>query len=661
MLQGLTRSLRQLNRSRFFAVATILILAVGIGATTAVFSLLDAVLLRPLPYADASRLVRIEQTTGASAPSPIPATYFQHLETRTNVFQQIVPFLRDTVTLTGGGEPEQVIAVRSRGLLPLLGVPARLGRTLTHSDDHPGAAPVAVLSDRLWRRRFHADPAILGRAITISGEAVTVAGIMEPDFEFRYPEAELWMPAHLTPTSPWLQVAARLRPDISPAQAASALQATARQIQQDQPASRGPVRFAVTPWSEMPEEKYRLTLIFVMAAAGLVLLAACANVSGLLLGRALERRREIAIHGSLGAGPGRIAWQCLAESLALALPGAVAGLALGHLGVEILTSRLAALPIALPHLGRAGLNGRVLAFTTAVCLLVAVLCSLAPVLAVARTGLESLLRGTSAGAGVRRSSRPFRVLIAVEAGLAFLLLTGSGLMVRSLLQLRHHDSGLRPQHVLTLRVPVGTFTQPRPTGKYDTRPRQIAYYREILERAGIVPGVAAAAIVNNLPLSGINSSLLFDLPGSLRNQALSARTISPRYFEVMGIPLLAGRDFTEADQASSPAVAIINQRLGNQLFPGLNPLGQKLAPTPQASGPTVVGVVRDTPQSSYELQPTGEVYIPYRQYIFTTFMSTLVVRAAGDPRPLAAALKNQVWAIDPTQPIVKVETLEDVI
>ncbi|PYT10448.1 MAG: hypothetical protein DMG59_28835 [Acidobacteria bacterium] len=301
-----------------------------------------------------------------------------------------------------------------------------------------------------------------------------------------------------------------------------------------------------------------------------------------------------------------------------------------------------------------------LAFNTVLCVLLAILCSLAPILLAARIDLQTVLRGGQATAGPGSSSRLFSTLIALEVGFAFLLLVGSGLMIRSLVRLQQEDHGFRPDHVLTLRVPVGTLTQPRPTGKYDTRLRQMAYYREILERVKTVPGVKAAAIVNNLPLSGINSSL--NLSGTDgQSQPTSARTISPQYFAAMGIPLIAGRVFADSDQTGAPDVAIINEYLARQLFPNRNPLGEKLTVGSNQPGPTIVGVVKNSSQVSYESPATGEVYIPYQQFIFATFMSTIVVRTEGEPKALAATLRKQVWAVDPNQPVVKVETMEEVI
>ncbi len=648
-----------MRKDPFFTTAIVFILALGIGANTAVFSIVDAVLLRPSPYSSAERLVRIEESKAGGAMSGVPVRDYQRWAGRSDIFERIAPYIRDTVTLTGDGEPDQVIAVRSLGLFPVLGISAQLGRPLIASDDE-GPRNVGVLSDRLWRRRYHADPGVIGRGITISNEAYTIVGVMPPDFEFRYPEAELWTPLRLTPTSPWLQVVGRLHAGVSVRQARSALEIVARQMEQEEPKDHSGLKIAVAPWRDMPDEKYKLTLIFVFAAVGLVILIACADVGSLLLSRAVQRQKEITIRASLGAGLWRIMRQLLSESLVLAVLGSLAGIVVARALLGLLTKELAGLPIVLPHLQRVALNGPVLAFNTVLCLLVAILCSLAPILVAARIDVQAVLRGGQATAGPRGSSRLFSTLIALQVGFAFLLLAGSGLMIRSLVRLQQEDHGFHPDHVLTLRVPVGTLTQPRPSGKYDTRPRQMAYYREILERVKRVPGIKAAAIVNNLPLSGINSSLDFNLrdPNG-QPQPASARTISPQYFAAMGIPLLAGRAFTASDQTGAPDVAIINEYLARHLFPNRNPLGEKL--TVNAPGPIIVGVVKDSPQMSYELPPQGEVYIPYQQFIFATFMSTIVVRTEGEPTALAAILKKQVWAVDPKQPVVEVETMGEVI
>ena len=660
--QDLRYTARMIKRNPAFTAGVVALLALGIGANTAVFSIVDAVLLRASPYPSPDTLVRVEESSPFRVLRGVPAKHFQRWADRHDVFASLAPYVRDTVTLTGDGDPEQVIAVRSQRLLPALGVAARLGRTLNPSDDEPGAPNAVVLSDRLWKRRYQGDPSVIGRAVTISGDVYTVAGVMPPDFEFHYSDAELWTPLRLTSTSPWLQVAARLRPGVSSTQAQSALEGVGQQLTQEEPKEYAGLKIGVKPWRDTPDEKYKLTLLFVLVAVGLIMLLVCANVGSLLLSRAIQRQKEISIRVSLGAGLWRIVGQLLCESLVLAVLGSVAGLLVARSVLALLLQQLAALPIVLPHLQRVALDGRILGFSVALCLVAALLCSLAPILLATRSDIQAALRSGQAGAVPRGSARLFSTLIALEAGFAFLLLVGSGLMVRSLVQLQQEDHGFRPDHVLTLRVPVGSLTQPRPTGKYETRPLQMAYYRQILASVKTVPGIKAAAIVNNLPLSGISSSLSFNLRGpDGKSEPTSARTISPQYFAAMGIPLIAGRDFTDADQRGAPDVAIINEYLARQLFPHRSPLGETLTPGSNPPGAMIVGVVKDSTQMSYESPAGPEVYIPYQQFMFATFMSTIVVRTEGEPTALASVLRQQVWAVDPNQPVVLVQTMDEVI
>jgi len=651
-----------MRKNPAFTMVVVALLALGIGANTAVFSIVDAVLLRASPYPSPETLVRVEETSSTRVLRGVPAKHFERWAGRHDVFENIAPYIRDTVTLTGDGEPEQVIAVRSQRLFPALGVAAHLGRTLSPSDDEPAAPNAAVLSDRMWKRRYQSDPGVIGRAVTISGDVYVIAGVMPPDFEFHYSDAELWTSLRLTATSPWLQVAARLRSGVSAAQAQSALEGIAHQMEREQPQEYAGLKIGVKPWRDTPDEKYKSTLVFVLVAVGLIMLLVCANVGTLLLSRAIQRQKEISIRASLGAGLWRIVGQLLCESLVLALLGSVAGILVARAVLEVLTKQLAALPIVLPHLQRVALDGRVLGFSIALCLVAALLCSLAPILLATRTDLQAALRSGQAVATPRGSAKLFSTLIALEAGFAFLLLVGSGLMVRSLVHLQQEDHGFRPDHVLTLRVPVGTLNQPRPTGKYDTRPLQMAYYRQILESVKTVPGIKAVAIVNNLPLSGISSSLSFNLRGpDGKSEPTSARTISPQYFAAMGLPLIAGRNFADSDQKGAPDVAIINEYLARQLFPNRTSVGEPLTPGSTPPGPTIVGVVKDSAQMSYESPAGPEVYIPYQQFMFAAFMSTIVVRTEGEPTALAATLRKQVWAVDPNQPVVLVRTMEEVI
>ncbi len=656
MTRDLLHALRWLSKHPWFLIAVIAILALGIGANTAIFSIADAVILRPPPYRASARLVRIEENTPKWEFSVISTDDFRFWQNRSDLFDKTVPYRRDIATLTYAGVPDQVFAVRtSAQLFSLLGVRPSLGRTLADADDRPNSANSAVISDRLWRRTFDADPRVLGRTVTFSDEAFTIVGVMPPDFEFPLSQEEMWIPLRLNAGSTGaLEVVARLKPGVAAAQAQSAMQIVARQLEQLDPREKAGLRISVSPWREELSRNYELSAALILVAAGLVLLIACANVSSLLLSRAVQRRRELAIRASLGAGFWRVARQLLAESLILAVMGSVVGLAIGRVLLRLMLRQLDALPIALPHLQRVALNGRVLLFNAAVCLILACICSLAPLVFASRTDVQTVLRGGQADTG-RRSTRLFSSLIASEAAFAFLLLVGSGLLIRSLIRLQSADTGFHSDHVLTMRVPIGTQMQSNPAGKYDTRARQIEFYRQVLDRLAIVPGVRAVGVVNNLPLSEANTTTVYRGPdgGAL---GVMTRTVSEQYFAVMGIRLLQGRVFSEDYQDG----VVINEYLAHLFFPDRNPIGQVL-PSDRPAKAMVIGVVVNAWRRRYDEPVAGEIYIYYRKYIFGAFLSTIVARTSGDPLALAGILRKQIWDVDPNEPVLKIQTMDDII
>jgi predicted permease len=657
MARDLLYALRWLHHNPFFSVTVVAILAVGIGANTATFSIVDAVLLRGLPYKSSDRLVKIEEDPKRSN-GVISASDYLVLRGRSDLFEQMACYQKDFLTLTGAGSPDQLFALRtSSGLFSLLGVKAERGRTLVESDDKAAAPGTVVLSDRLWRRLFHSDPSVIGRTMTLSGTVFTVVGVMPPDFEFPSSNIVVWTSFRLAPDSDdSVQVVARTKEAVSLAQVQSAVAIIAHQFEQQDPEERAGLEIAVSRWRETPEREYRLTLIFVLVAVSFVLLIACADVSSLLLSRAVQRQREIALRMSLGAGFRRVLRQLLAESMVLALFGGLAGIAVAHYALQYLSKAQSTLSIVIPHIQRVQLNERALLFNTVVCLLFTLLSSVAPALLATQTDLQSVLRGGYAAGGSRASTRFFSTLIASETAFAFLLLVGSGLMIRSLIRLQQADHGFHPDHVLTMRVPISTSTQPSLTGRYETKPQQIAHYHDLLERLQGVPTVTAVAVVNNLPLSGSSTSTALQGPDG-KEHLISTRTISSEYFSAMGIPVISGRVFSEDDQTTSPQVAIVNEYLAHRLFRDRDPIGQKLP----GSEVTIVGIVKNSPQSSYEHPPEAEVYRPYQQFIFGVFLSTIVVRTSGDPLSLASTLSRGIWAIDPDQPVVKIETMNDVI
>ena len=643
-------AIRWLRRNPLLTLAITGILGLGIAASTAVFSVVDPVLLRPLPYQAADRLVAVTESTPKRVFDVIPAADFRYWSERAGGgFDQIVPFRKDMVTITNVPTPDQVWAIRTAGrLFQLIGATAKLGRTLVDSDQN-----VVVLSHRLWINMFHADPAIVGRAITVSGETYVVAGVFPADFEFYSAAVDLWLPLRITPASNFtVSVVARLKNGISLERAQADLEIPARELSARDPQHDAGLRINVKPWREDPGKQYQRSLECLLAAVGLLLLIACANASSLLLSRTVQRQKEIAIRASIGAPFRRVVRQLLAESLVLAGLACIAGAGAAWLTLKLLVRQLAALPVNIPHISRVALNGRILLFDCAVCVLVACVCTVAPVLLARRTDIQNVLRSGQSTGG-KHSARIFSALIAAQAALAFLLLTGSGLLIRTVENLQHADNGFLPDHVLTVRVPVGSLTAPRGTGKYATKARQTEFYSRVLERLEKMPQISAVAVVNNPPLSHVNTSTMMPVSNS-------TRTISPQYFAAMGTPLLRGRLFTDADTSDSRPVAIINEYLARQLFPDRDAVGQFL-PGEGRNRREVVGVVKNAWQLDYNEPTIGEVYIPFRQFIFGTFMSTFVIRSTADPQSLAAAVRHEVAAIDPNEPVTKVETLRDVI
>ena len=659
MIRDLRWALRWLKRNPLFATAVVSILGLGIGANTAAFSIADAVILRSSPYGSSANLVRVEETSTKRDLFGMPAKDYLRWRGRTDLFQASVPFIKDMVTLNAIATPDQVFALRTSGrLFSLLGVRAAVGRSLMESDDDSGQ--VVVIADRLWDRVFHRDSRIVGRHLTISDEAYTIVGVMPPAFEFPDSEVELWVPLRLTPTQTRVQAVASMRPGQPLPAIQNAMRIVAHQLESEEPIEKAGLDIIVLPWRNEVARRYELSVIFVVVAVGLVLLIACADAGSLLLCRALQRQKEIAIRASLGAGLWRVMRQLLAESLVLAVLGTVTGIAVAQATLRVLVRQLAALPIALPHLQGVALDQRVLLFNTVLCLALACVLSLLPVFLARRADLETVLRTGQAAGGPKNSTRIFSLLIGAEAAFPFLLLAGSGLMMHSLIRLEKSDHGFRPDHVLTIRVPIGTLMHPLPTGRYSDKSSQMTHYRQLLDRLKQIPGVRYAAVVNNPPLSSVNTTTDFVAPDGA-SEGIPTRTISEEYFAAMGIPLVAGRTFTAQDQSTgSPNVGIINQHMAREMFPDRDPLEQVLRVT-AARSIRIVGVVKDAAQMSYERPAYDELYIPYRQYIFGVFMSTLVVRTSGDPVAIAPALRKAIWGVDPDQPITRIESLNDMI
>ena len=668
--QDVRYGLRQLRRAPGFAAVAIVTLALGIGANTAILSVVNAILLRPLPYADPDRLVVVLH----EGRQPVSPANFLDWRARSRSFQSMGAASFWSANFTGREGPEKVPALRmTPEILPMMGVQPRLGRFFLPAETAPGRDRVVLLADGLWRRRFGGDPGIVGKSIPLNGEPYEVVGVMPPGFVFApfwATEAEIWAPLDLQTRADdrdaqFLRVFARLRDGASLEAARQETGAITASLEREFPGTNRDVR--VVPLRERVVGDVRPALLVLLGAVGLVLLIACANVANMLLARSSARRREIALRAAIGASRGRTIRQLLTEALVLAAAGGGAGLALGAWGLKAL---VALAPPGIPRLSDVSLDLRVLLVTFGAALATGIAFGLAPALQASRVGLQDALKdGGGAGAG-REGGRLRRVFVAAEVALALVLLIGAGLMARSFVALRNIDPGFDPRGVVTLEVSVVGTAQAAPG-------RRPVLYRNILERFAAVPGVRAAGAINHLPIGGDiwgGPYAIEGRPPSRPGESPSGtyRAVMPGYFETMRIPILRGRGIAEADGPDAPGVVVINDYMARHRWPGEDPIGRRIAlaggdPNRKAWA-TVVGVVKNAVRGEWSAEPDDEFYLSFLQarmllentnpaFAYITF----VARTDGDPAALVPALRAAVWAIDPTLPISAVRTMESVV
>ena len=641
-----TIALRMLGRAPGFATAAILTLALGIGANTAIFTIVDALLLRPLPYAQPEWLVEIAPGFPVGA-LPILRDEARHLQT-------VAGFTPGAeVTWTGGAEPARLTATLVSGeLFDLLGVPALYGRSLTMADERPGAERVTFVSYAFWQRELGGDAAAIGRILTINDTPRRIAGVMPASFRFPDASTDLWIPATIDlsqPLSLWasrgMNYVARLAPET-----------TVDIAQSDVPRLAGLVRdgfpwpmprdfglaTTIVPLQQATVEGVRDGFLLLAGAVALVLLVACANVATLLLARSESRGRELAVRGALGAGRGRLALQLLLESGMVAVLGASAGLALLAFALPALG---AALPADVPRIRELTIDVRILAFAAATALLTTILTGVLPAMRAARPDLTSALRSGDARAG--RRTRAFGTLVAVEVALALVLVAGAGLLLRSLSQLTSVDPGFDIAGLSAARVhPIET--------RYETPASRVGLYERLVERAAAVPGVRGAAAVSHLPLDGDAGWIALAIEDHPVAEGASAwtaeqRFITPGYFDVMGIPLRQGRSFDARDGISAPGAIVINDTMARRYWPGESAIGRRIKPVWQTEWRTIVGVVADVRNKSLADAAEDELYLPYAQNPIGTM--TLVARSTLDPQQTAAALRRVVAEVDAQAPV----------
>ena len=664
LAQDVRYAARGLARAPGFAFAVIATLTLAIGANVAMFAVVDAVLLSPLPYRDADRLVwlrEVDPTEGGrdQAVSPPTAEDWRRAQ---RSFAGVAAISDEPVVFLGAGGPEKIEAAAvSADFFQVMGTWPALGRGFLAEDDVQGARRVVVLSDALWRRRFGADPGVVGRLVRLGADAHEVVGVAPRGFEFPR-GAELWMPlapalgeGALVRGAHFLDVVGRLAPGVDAARAEAELVSIQGRIAETDPSYAG---YGARVESLRTHEvgSVRTALLVLLAAVGFVLLIACANVAGLLLARAGSRAREMSIRLAVGAGRRRLVRQLLTESVALAAAGGACGLLLAAWGVGALR---ALGPDVLPRASELGVSWEAVAFTVLVTLLTGTAFGLVPALRASRLDLAAALRdGAASLAGGLRSTRLRGALVVAESALTVVLLVGAGLMLNSLVRLLLVDPGFRPDGVSTFLIAL-------PRERYPDGPRQAAFYSELRERVRTLPGVLSVGLGSNVPVSGQSMMSPLMVEGRAREpgaaQTFVQQTVADEgYFRALGMRLVAGRAFTEADGASAVPAAVVNEELARRVFPGEDPIGKRLRT--MFGSPAmreIVGVVADVRHAGPARAAPPQVFVPFAQSP-GPYM-TLVVRAEGEPRALAAGVRAAVLGVDPEQPVDRVASLESLL
>ncbi len=657
---------RALRRRPAFAAAGILTLALGVGANTAIFSVVRAVLLAPLPFDDPDRLMLLSEEAPGGGRMSVAVPNFQDWRGRARSFERMAAFRSAFFTLTGGETPLRLSGrMVTWDFLAMLGVQPILGRPFTPDDDRPEAAPMALIGEGLWRRRFGAAPSVIGGTMSVDGTAFTIIGVLPGDFEF-FRRDEILVPVGLvlTPQSDFLDrgnhfglyALGRLRRGVSLQAARAEMEALAEALEREYPATNSGNGALVRPLADVVVQDIRPTLLVLMSGVGFVLMIACANVANLSLARAAARGREIAVRAALGASRSRILRMLLTESLLVFLLGGLAGLGLGQWALDAL---LALVPPGLPRLGQVRMDGVVLAFTLGVSLLTGLVFGWLPARQAARADLQAGLReaGRSQVGAARQRTR--RALLVAQMGLALMLLVGAGLMVRTVVALVQVDPGFRPANLLAASFSL-------PPGRYPEQ-KQREFYRDALARIEALPGVASATLGLSLPVQGSNWNSIFivsnqPVPERANLPSAAFNPVSTRYFETLGIRLLRGRPFTEADGPGAATVAVINETLAKRLWPDEDPIGKRLKQGwPEDDHPwrEVVGVVADVSLEGIDRDVPMQAYLPLPQA--PTSGLSLVVRAAGEPTALAPSVEKAVHEIDPDLPVFGILTMEQIL
>jgi predicted permease len=658
LLKDIRYGVRSLLKRPGFTAVSIITLALGIGVNSAIFSVINAVLLRPLPYYEPDRLMTLR--SNQSAPD------LADIEAQSRAFSKLGGLVAQPLDYTAGGEPVQFqIGMVTGGFFQMLSVQPERGRFITADDDKTGGPHVVMLSHELWRREFGGDQQIVGKAIPLSGNVYTIIGVMPAGFDTPREKTEAWVPVHVAnPVAAnfrgvhFLRTYGRLAPGVSIEQARAEMQVIDKNLAVQYPADNKNRSTILIPLHERIVGQSRTPLLVLFAAVSLVLLIACANFANLLLARAAEREREFIIRAALGAGRWRLLRQLLTESVLVAVAGGAVAVLLAVWGTSLLVSLK---PENLPRLQEIGVDARVLGFTFGLSLLTGVIFGLLPAWPASRGGVNEALKegGRSATAGSARQ-RLRSIFVVVQLAVALILLVGAGLLIKTFWQLRSIESGFNPDRLLTMRVEL-------PETRYKGIAKQTQFRTRVLEAMNSLPGVRAA-MVSELPLSGdsLDHNFVIDgrhpiAPGD--EPSLETRSVMGDYFRTMQIPLRAGRDFGPQDFAEkAPLVGIANEALVRQYFPGEDPLGKRVrwARDPEVRWITIVGVVGDIKHFGLDLPELPGLYSPYPQAAPWKRWMMLVARTQSDPAGMTQAVKEQVWRVDSQLPLTKVQTMDEV-
>lgn len=667
---------RMLRNSPGFTAASVVCLALGVGATTAIFSIVNAVLLRPLPYAHADRLVRVYSEFPTFKKFWISAPEFLELKRSTRSWESFEGWVNNGVNLAGSAEPIRVTAsFVTGGLLPSLGVSPIMGRLITPQDDQPQAPSTAVLSHGLWQRSFGGAANVLGREILLNGAKCTIIGVMPKGFQFPPGETdspEIWSAMQIDPAKPggrashFISVIAMLKPGTGVSQARDEMKQLLEQWGAQDSANRHMLSSKLHPivmygFQEEVVGGVRLAMLMLLAAVGFVLLIACVNVANLLLARAEARQREIAIRQAIGAAIGRLARQFITEGMVLSLTGAVAGLGLAFAGLRLVAGANAA---SIPRANEISIDWTVLLVTLAVSLLTGIVFGLAPLAQLIAANLHDTLKSAVSRTTASVASNQFRrALVVSELALALVLLIGTGLMIRAFWKLQEVHMGIQPSRLLTMRVAL-------PQAVYPDNKRVVQFWTTVQQRMSVLPGVESATVMGGLPpMRQLNANdtqiegWVARKGGPIQNMDYWQIT-GPRYFETMGIRLIEGRYFDDRDGDGAPLAVIVNQTTARAYWPGQSAIGHRVKPGFQGDWRTVVGVVDDVKNAGID-KPTGtELYIPYLQAVSVGFgirNGYAVLRTASDPEGMVRSARNLIRDIDPSLPVSAIRTMEEVV